>query len=76
MPCKQALPYYCTLRCVVLQLEMVDPGTVLMWIFGSILALLWLLFLCYGEQTLIFALAWVYCCSSLWCQSVVPGQLS
>jgi hypothetical protein len=26
-----------------------DPGTVLMWIFGSILVLLWLLFLFYGE---------------------------
>lgn len=36
------------LRCC-LQLEMVDPGTVLMYIFGSILALLWLLFVCYGE---------------------------
>lgn len=33
-----------------LQLEMVDPGTVLMWIFGSILALLWLLFVCYGKN--------------------------
>lgn len=32
-----------------MQLEMVDPGTVLMWIFGSILALLWLLFVCYGK---------------------------
>lgn len=31
-----------------LQLDMVDPGTVLMWIFGSILALLWLLYLFYG----------------------------
>lgn len=34
---------------LLLQLEMVDPGTVLMWIFGVILALLWLLFVCYGE---------------------------
>ncbi len=29
------------------QLDVVDPGTVLMWIFGSILALLWLLFVFY-----------------------------
>jgi hypothetical protein len=36
---------------VLLQLEMVDPGTVLMWIFGSILALLWLLFVCVGKYT-------------------------
>lgn len=32
-----------------LQLEIVDPGIVLMWIFGSILGLLWLLFVFYGE---------------------------
>lgn len=32
-----------------LQLEVVEPGAVLMWIFGSILTLLWLLFVCYGE---------------------------
>lgn len=56
----------------MLQLEMVDPGTVLMWIFGSILALLWLLFVCYGEQTLIFALAWVYGRSALLCELVGP----
>lgn len=31
-------------------LEMVDPGTVLMWIFGSILALLWLLFVCVAHM--------------------------
>ncbi|GFR43622.1 hypothetical protein Agub_g4721 [Astrephomene gubernaculifera] len=29
-------------------LDVVDPGTVLMWIFGSILALLWLLFVFYA----------------------------
>jgi hypothetical protein len=34
---------------LLLQLEVVDPGTVLMWIFGSILALLWLMFVFYGE---------------------------
>jgi hypothetical protein len=33
----------------LLQLDVMDPGTVLMWIFGSILVLLWLLFLFYGE---------------------------
>lgn len=31
-------------------LEVVDPGTVLMWIFGSILALLWLLFVFYAHM--------------------------
>jgi hypothetical protein len=33
-----------------LQLEVVEPGAVLMWIFGSILTLLWLLFVCYGKH--------------------------
>lgn len=45
----------------VLQLEVVEPGAVLMWIFGSILALLWLLFVCYGESGLALAL-----CSLRW----------
>ncbi|GLC45030.1 hypothetical protein PLESTM_001679100 [Pleodorina starrii] len=31
-------------------LDVVDPGTVLMWIFGSILALLWLLFSLYSNM--------------------------
>ncbi|GIL70639.1 hypothetical protein Vretimale_3748 [Volvox reticuliferus] len=31
-------------------LDVVDPGTVLMWIFGSILALLWLLFMFYANM--------------------------
>ncbi|KAG2491298.1 hypothetical protein HYH03_010304 [Edaphochlamys debaryana] len=31
-------------------LDVVDPGTVLMWIFGSILALLWLLFVFYAHM--------------------------
>lgn len=31
-------------------LDVVDPGTVLMWIFGSILALLWLLFMFYAHM--------------------------
>ncbi|GLI58726.1 hypothetical protein VaNZ11_000479 [Volvox africanus] len=31
-------------------LDVVDPGTVLMWIFGSILALLWLLFVFYANM--------------------------
>jgi len=31
-------------------LEVVDPGTVLMWIFGSILALLWLMFVFYADM--------------------------
>ena len=31
------------------QLDVIDPGVVLMWIFGSILVLLWLLFLVYRE---------------------------
>lgn len=34
---------------LAVQLDVVDPGTVLMWIFGSILALLWLLFVFYGK---------------------------
>lgn len=39
-------------RVPVLQLDVVDPGTVLMLVFGGILLLLWLLFLCYGEAPL------------------------
>lgn len=38
---------------LLVQLEVVEPGTVLMWIFGSILALLWLLFVFYGESSAI-----------------------
>mmetsp|Transcript_6393 Transcript_6393/g.14215 ORF Transcript_6393/g.14215 Transcript_6393/m.14215 type:complete len:211 (+) Transcript_6393:177-809(+) len=31
-------------------LDMVDPGTVLMWIFGSILAVLWLLYIVFAHM--------------------------
>lgn len=34
---------------VLVQLDMVDPGTVLMWLFGVILAVLWLLYLLHGQ---------------------------
>jgi hypothetical protein len=43
------------------QLEVLDPGTVLMWVFGSILALLWLLFICYGASCP------ALCCAALCC---------
>ncbi len=52
---------------LALQLDVVDPGTVLMWIFGSILALLWLLFIFSGE--------WVGTSPVVWNEHIVECML-